>query len=683
MFSIRTRCFLILCFLLVSLSLSPKTQPVLAYNVCIWTGAEGNGWDNPNNWNYCGGVVPTAIDYVEISSPGPILNGSTTVTLLDIKSSGGLMVVDDAVLTTNYLNMNGHFTGPGEIRVNSIFNYGTGVMDNWINDGILDGGGIITIPPLGRGYIHHNGDYLRMNNFTLVNQGTLSPFSTEPGYIYSVVYLSNNSRIDNYGLYAVDGTYFDMTNNNTIHNHSTGTLQSTNGTILETAVINDGIIDVKGSTLDICRGSPHSGEFKGSAGTSIIFGTCHDGMITANHLVFSQGSKLTTPYVYFTQPGNTIDIHGIFGPIASGTSSGATLWGTVIFHEDSTINTLGGSFSTRGNVTIEGVVPTTPQYDVSLGGNFSYGGTINVSHLLECIGTISNTGMLRLYSSGTMRLSSCTLNQSNIENQGNGWWSGTNTDITLNNSTIENDSTFNLASGDFMSGDENSVFINNGTIHKELYTNTTTFDIPFENNGSLDIHTGAIAFTRDLTLPTGTTNSIGGALQASELINNGTLTVNGTIIGNLTNNNVLYLNGTITGNLINVGYIEIGHSPGLAYVEGDYTQNSVSALQVEFSHEANGGDPVTDPVPGIDFDQMHVAGIASLNGEIILDEGETLNPISFNEFPFITAEGGVIGEFSSLEIDNMIDYWPWYLLYRDKEVTIRFGGFSFLPALLK
>ncbi|NTW43174.1 MAG: hypothetical protein HGB14_01775 [Anaerolineaceae bacterium] len=667
MFSIRTRWFLILCLLFASLALTPSSQPVHAYNVCIWTGAAGNGWDNPANWNNCGGTVPTAIDWVSISNGGPVLNGSTTVTRLDINPTGAMVAVSGAVLTANLVNMNGHFTGPGEMIVLNTFNYGT-VQLVALNDGVLDGNGKITINLTAHGYIHHNGEDLRLINFTLENHGIIERFSD---FIH--MSLSDNSLIDNYGIIALNGSVIlDLTYNNTIMNHPGATIQSYSESAIHTAVINDGIVDVKSGILNICRGGPNSGEYKGSAGTTLIFGTCNDGMITANSLVFSTGSILSTPNLDFLQPGDNIDIHGVLGPI--GTSSSSSFSGTVIIHDDATINSLGNSLISSKSLTIEGVAPST-QYDLSLGGYFSYAGTINVSHLLVCSGIIANTGMLRLLSGGIMRLSGCTLNLSSIENQGNGFWIGDRTDINLFNGTIENDGTFNLAQGDTISGDEGSVFINNGTIRKELYTNTTTFDLPFENNGVLDIRSGTVVFSQAVSFPQGTVNNIDGNFQVSELINNGTLNVNGTITGDLTNYGELTLDGTVTGDLTNAGYMEIGHSPGLAIVLGNFTQPTNSALRIELSEEERGDLPI----PGVDFDQVQVTGTASVAGELILDKGDTFIPEDFIEFPIIIASGGVSGPFTSLEISNMIDNWPWYLEYRSNEITILLGGIVLIP----
>ena len=121
--------------------------------------------------------------------------------------------------------------------------------------------------------------------------------------------------------------------------------------------------------------------------------------------------------------------------------------------------------------------------------------------------------------------------------------------------------------------------------------------------------------------------------------------------------------------------MEIGHSPGLAIVLGNFTQPTNSALRIELSEEERGDLPI----PGVDFDQVQVTGTATVAGELILDKGDTFIPEDFIEFPIIIATGGVSGPFTSLEISNMIDNWPWYLEYRSNEITILLGGIVLIP----
>ena len=85
----------------------------------------------------------------------------------------------------------------------------------------------------------------------------------------------------------------------------------------------------------------------------------------------------------------------------------------------------------------------------------------------------------------------------------------------------------------------------------------------------------------------------------------------------------------------------------------------------------------------MDYDQIQVGGTASISGELYLVAGETLALTSFEEFPFLIANGGVSGTFLSLEVDDMIDPHLWSLVYRPNELVIRLNGCIYLPAILR
>jgi hypothetical protein len=165
------------------------------------------------------------------------------------------------------------------------------------------------------------------------------------------------------------------------------------------------------------------------------------------------------------------------------------------------------------------------------------------------------------------------------------------------------------------------------------------------------------------------------------LINEGTLTVNGTVDGDLTNNGVLNLSGTVSGNLINNYRMSPGSSPGLAIVDGNFTQSADGSLKIDLSKD--GSVPVIDPVAGVDYDQIQVNGMATISGELYLDAGETLALTSFEEFPFLIADGGVSGSFLTQYLDDMIDSYLWSLVQRSNEVLVRLNGFLYLPEVLR
>jgi len=653
-------------------------QPVQAAFLCVWTGAVDNTWNTAGNWTGCNGVVPQAGDTVSISKviskPSPVLNGNLTITRLDINPTGSLIVVGGATLTANTVNLNGRFSGPGELLVLTRFNWGGVEPVEWTNDGFVDSGGKITLQTGAHGYITRRTDYMRMDNFTLENYGIIEPADAPP---YQFVWIvMNNAVIDNYGTFAVNGTYIDSANNSTINNHTGGTLLATYYTNLYTALINDGVVNVSNTELVICRGSTQTGEFKGTGNAFIGFGYCYEAAIVPTTFTFTTTSIITVPKVQFVQPGNIVDIHGTYGPI--GTSSISYFYGTVTFHSDAVINSFGDALNVYGLFTVNTSAPSD-QYDLTVGGNFVYAGTIDIWHEFGCgNGIVSGGGLFRVKPGGIMRINRCKLDGKQVENQGVIWWGGLNIIEGSNNAILDNVGTFNLRDGILITG--TMTLKNHGNIIKD-YNSTTTIDVPFENYGEIEIKQGKLVFSSDVTLPAGTTSVITGNIQVGELINEGTLTVNGTVDGDLTNNGVLNLSGTVSGNLINNYRMSPGSSPGLAIVDGNFTQSADGSLKIDLSKD--GSVPVIDPVAGVDYDQIQVNGMATISGELYLDAGETLALTSFEEFPFLIADGGVSGSFLTQYLDDMIDSYLWSLVQRSNEVLVRLNGFLYLPEVLR
>ena len=668
-----------LSVLIALIFIAVNPQPAQAAYLCIWTGAVDNTWNTPGNWTGCGGMVPQAADTASISSvapnPSPVLNGSTTITRLDINPTGALIAVGGATLTANLVNLNGRFTGPGELVVLNSFYWGGVSPVEWTNDGILDNGGKITIQAGAHGYISGYSEYYRMNTFTLVNHGILEPV---PGYTYAYVIL-NNAVIENYGTWAANGTYVDSANNSTVYNRAGATLQASNYTHMWTALINEGTVNVINTEMYICRGSTQTGAFTGSGTGFILFGYCYEAAVVPTTFNFTSTSSITTPKVSFGLPGNTVNIHGTYGPI--GTTTISYLYGTVTFFDDATITSFGYVLYVYGQVTVNALAPSN-QYDlvVQSPGKFVYAGTINIAHEMDCYaGVLSGGGLLRVQSTGILRFSNCTLDAKQVENQGATWWSGTSATITgQNGAVLNNVGTFNLQNGSLITGD--LTLRNSGKISKN-HDSTTTVSVPFENTGTIEILLGQVAFTNDVTFPAGTTNTINGTLKAGELINEGTLTVKGTVDGDLTNLGTLNLSGTVTGDLTNEGRMSPGTSPGLVVVNGDFSQTEAGSLKIELSKD--GDTPVLNPVAGVDYDQMQVSGASTLAGELTLVQGETLALVSFQKFPFLISGNGIVNDFSKINTSDMLPEELWSLVYGGDGILVRLNGFVYLPTILR
>ncbi len=177
------------------------------------------------------------------------------------------------------------------------------------------------------------------------------------------------------------------------------------------------------------------------------------------------------------------------------------------------------------------------------------------------------------------------------------------------------------------------------------------------------------------------TNTIVGTLQVGELLNEGTLTVNGTIEGDMTNAGTLTMKGTVTGDLVNAGELLPGASPGILAVSGTFTQTAGGALRIELSRA--GSTPVTNPVAGVDYDQLQLTGPAYLAGALSLKAGETLAVRPLEALPFLTAAGGVTGAFEALALEEMLPPALWSLHYGTQAVSVRFNAAIYLPLALK
>ena len=175
------------------------------------------------------------------------------------------------------------------------------------------------------------------------------------------------------------------------------------------------------------------------------------------------------------------------------------------------------------------------------------------------------------------------------------------------------------------------------------------------------------------TIAPGQTMDIGG--PGNTLTNNGNLTVNGTLNGNLTNNAGGFVGGSgmITGNLINNGTVNPGNSPGTLTV-GTYTVNP-------------GGTHVVEIASASSYDKL----VATAAGGVTLNGG-TLSPRLLGGYlPSVnqvfaniisnTGGGTVAGTFASIDntrIGNSRTLF-WQALYNPSSVDLQAVG-NYTPA---
>lgn len=204
---------------------------------------------------------------------------------------------------------------------------------------------------------------------------------------------------------------------------------------------------------------------------------------------------------------------------------------------------------------------------------------------------------------------------------------------TLSGGTCRSGGTLTLigSTGTFSSGDSCYSIINSGP----LPTSSNT------GNYVIDSNTAFVVDTMTIDVQPG----------------DGVLVINGQVIGD-----VVILNGTVggTGRVVNLtndgGVLAPGNSIGTITVTGDYTHNEDATLEIEI----NGAGA---------SDLVNVSGEAIINGGTVqvLPE-DTL--YTDRTYTFLTAAGGVTGEFDSLVTENMLFYDTW-LIYNPTSVQLR------------
>ena len=162
-----------------------------------------------------------------------------------------------------------------------------------------------------------------------------------------------------------------------------------------------------------------------------------------------------------------------------------------------------------------------------------------------------------------------------------------------------------------------------------------------ESGSSIDLSslttvtgTGAGVFfnaSGSLSLGVGTTSVTNARVETAV---GGSITV-GTL--ELSTDSSMAGNGTIMGNVLNGAIIEPGLSAGTLTIDGAYTQSSTGTVEIEI-----GG-----LIPGDDFDQLIVLGIASLAGALRVTLIESFEPVDGNPFKVLKWNSSS-GNFDSL-----------------------------------
>jgi len=340
-------------------------------------------------------------------------------------------------------------------------------------------------------------------------------------------------------------------------------------------------------------------------------------------------------------------------------SNSGTLNNSGAISNTGTINNAGllsnsGTFVNDGTLNNSGTVINT--------GMLTASRNLNNDGFLENTGsgTLSNVGSLNIGASATLQNDvHATLNNGAL----------TNSAFLINNGMLSNLGTLN-----------NSAFlINYGTLMNTGILNNSGSNLSFpatiqdygalinrgtlNNAGVINVYSGGSiqdvgTFNNSGTVTTGTDLNGFVVLQGGVLDNSstGTLAVNVLdVAGNLENDGNIFMtasyplviestgtlsgNGTIVGNIVNNGRVSPGHSPGVLTVDGNYTQTATGIYLLEL-----GG-----PLPG-EYDLLIVSLTAMLGGTLDIELMNGFVPAG-QSFPFLVA-GNVIGDFSNVAFLN-------------------------------
>ena len=204
------------------------------------------------------------------------------------------------------------------------------------------------------------------------------------------------------------------------------------------------------------------------------------------------------------------------------------------------------------------------------------------------------------------------------------------------------------------SSDKSKKLDNKGTL--EAMDGDAEIQMELKNNGGrLHVGAGRLRIAppdgKTVTQTGGTTTIDDGILEIVDSVKNpadGGLQLKGGVLDG---------SGTITGNVTNDGgSLNVGHSPGLMIINGNYTQTANGLMNME----------VWGTVPGYLYDQLRVEGNAYLNGGLTIDYGNGFVP-GRNSFWHVRY-GFYIGKFSSVQVKNTVQGRYYRLTYTSSGV---------------
>ncbi|OZB84057.1 MAG: hypothetical protein B7X28_01220 [Halothiobacillus sp. 13-55-253] len=214
---------------------------------------------------------------------------------------------------------------------------------------------------------------------------------------------------------------------------------------------------------------------------------------------------------------------------------------------------------------------------------------------------------------------------------------------SLANSQVKNDGVVDLSAATInptVAGISGSGALKLGSNTLHLASAQGVFDGALSGSGTLSMDGGSWIYNTTAAQAsgfTGATNITGGQMMVGDEQHSSAFLPGDVAVQS---GATLRGHGTIGGNVQNDGTVFPGGSVGILTVNGNYTQgaNGVMTAQVL---------PSTNPVAGVDYDQLHVLGQATLDGalDVVVDSGQyTVG----TQYDLIKADGGVSGQFAQV-----------------------------------
>jgi fibronectin-binding autotransporter adhesin len=575
------------------------------YGQDSWQGSSGS-WFTGSDWSL--GVPPNAELNAIINNgttvqigPGPdgeqafansLTIGETTAgSTLQMLAGGVLNVSNPVIIGTGGTIL---FSG-GTIFAPSFVDNGAiifQVAEDEVLGSAVSGSGKLVMDIVGTLFVTSDNTY---SGPTILTSGTLQVGSTgalSPNSAFTV-----DSILDLHGFNSTIGSL-----------SGTGVVMN-NGTVAATLTVgNDNTNSVFSGVLE--NGSTATLALtKIGAGTLTLTGTnTYTGGTTINGGTLQLGNGGTTGSIV----GNVTDNGTLafdrsdvftFGGLISGTGSVRQIGsGTTILTAD---NSFTGGTTINGGTLQLGNGGTTG----SIVGNVTDNGTLafDRSDAFTFSGTISGTGSIRQIGAGTTVLT------------GNNTYSG---GTTISAGTLQ------LGNG----GTTGSIVGNvtdNGTLVFDR-SDIVTFSGVISGTGGVEqIGTGTTVLTAANTYTGQTT------------VDDGSLIVDGSIASTqvlVNSRGLLGGRGLIGANVVNSGIISPGNPTGTLTISGNYTQTSNGTLRIQ----------VAGTAPG-QFGLLAISGHATLGGNLQIVPINGFQLAVGNKLTFLTATGGVSGNFSTIE----------------------------------